>query len=114
MIIHEIYSENRLENRDGSHLIPMNTQHWNAPRKLMMELIFCIEPIGFLTLKPKSSFMVDFDMIFITLLYGLEGLDLNREAVCMCNTFQAIFVLCVTCVLTMMVVCGDISMHDYC
>jgi hypothetical protein len=80
----------------------------------MMEFIFCIEPIGFFTLKPKCSFMVDFDMIFITLLYGLEGRDLDRKAVCMCNIFQAIFVLCVTCVLTVMVVCGDINMRDYC
>jgi hypothetical protein len=79
-----------------------------------MELIFCIKPLGLFTWKPKCSFMVDFDMMFIALLYGLGGLDLDREAICMCYTIQAILVLCVTCVLTMMVVCGDISMHDYC
>jgi hypothetical protein len=37
-------------------------------------------------------------MIFIALLYGLGGPDLDREVVCMCYTFQAIFVLCCMCV----------------
>jgi hypothetical protein len=76
-----------------------------------MELILCS---GLLTLKSKCSFIVDFDMIFIALLYGLRGPDLDRKAVWMCYTIQVIFVLCVTCVLTMMPVCGDIRMHDYC
>ncbi len=52
-------------------------------------------------------------MIFIALLYGL-GFDPCRGAVWMCCIIQAIFVLCVICMLTIMVVCGNIGMHDYC
>jgi hypothetical protein len=54
-----------------------------------------------------------FDMIFIALLYGL-GFDPCRRAVWMCCIIQVIFVLCVICMLTIMVVCGNIGMHDYC
>ncbi len=37
---------------------------------------------------------------------------MNKGAVWMCCTIQAIFLLCVICVLTMMVVCDDIRAHD--
>jgi hypothetical protein len=47
--------------------------------------------------------MVNFNMIFIALLYDL-GLDLDRGVVGMCSTIQAIFVSCVICMLTIMVV----------
>jgi hypothetical protein len=64
-----------------------------------MEFIFYIEPIGLFTLKPKCSFMVDFNMIFIALLYGLGGPDLDREVISMCYTIQAIFcIMCYMCV----------------
>ncbi len=74
----------------------------------------CIKPIGLFMLKPKCSFLLDFDMIFIALLYGLEGLDPYRSVVWMCYIIQIIFVLCVICMLRIMVVCDDIGMHDYC
>jgi hypothetical protein len=32
----------------------------------------------------------------------------------MCCIIQAIFVLCVICMLTIMVVCGNVGMLDYC
>ncbi len=35
----------------------------------------CIEPIGPFTLKLEFSFTVDFDIMLIGLLYGLEGLE---------------------------------------
>jgi hypothetical protein len=57
--------------------------------------------------------MVDFDTIFIALLYGL-GFHLDRQEVWMCCIIQAIFVLGVICMLTSMVVCGNIGIHDYC
>jgi hypothetical protein len=64
-----------------------------------MKLIFCIKPIGHFNLKPKCSFMVDFNMIFIALLYGLGGPNLDREAVWMRHTIQAIFcIMCYICV----------------
>jgi len=43
--------------------------------------------------------MVDFNMIFIALLYGLGGPDLDREVISMCYTIQAIFcIMCYMCV----------------
>jgi hypothetical protein len=45
-------------------------------------------------------------MAFIALLYGL-GHDSNRGAIWMCYIIQAIFVLCVICMFTIMVVCDD-------
>jgi hypothetical protein len=35
----------------------------------------CIKPIGPFTVELKISFMVDFDIVFIALLYGLGGLE---------------------------------------
>jgi len=58
--------------------------------------------------------MVDFDMVFIALLYGLGGPDPCRGVVWMCYIIQVIFVLCVICMLIIMVLCGNIGMHDYC
>jgi hypothetical protein len=57
--------------------------------------------------------MVDFDMVFIALLYGL-GFEPNRGVVWMCCIIQANFLLCVICMLTIMVICGNVGMHDYC
>jgi hypothetical protein len=38
----------------------------------------------------------------------------RSKAIWMCYIIEVIFVLCVICVLIMMVVCGDIRMHDCC
>jgi hypothetical protein len=53
-------------------------------------------------------------MVFITLLYGLERPDPNTGMMWMCYIIQDIFLVCIICVLTMMDVCGNIRMHDYC
>jgi hypothetical protein len=45
-------------------------------------------------------------MIFIALLYDL-GPNSDRGAIWMCCIIQAIFVLCVICMLTIMIVCDD-------
>jgi hypothetical protein len=52
-------------------------------------------------------------MVFIAFLYGLR-FDPDKGAVWMCCIIAAIFVLCIICKLTIMVVCGNIGMHDYC
>ncbi len=73
----------------------------------------CIKPIGLFTLKSKCSFMVDFNIVFIKLLYGLERLGPSTWMMLMCYIIQDIFVVWIICVLTMMDVCGDIRMHDF-
>jgi len=47
----------------------------NAHRQLKDEAHICIEPIGPFTLELEFSFMVDFNILFIALLYGLRGLE---------------------------------------
>jgi hypothetical protein len=58
----------------------------------------CIEPIGFFTLKPKCLFMVNFDVVFIALLYGLEGLDLDRRRFRCVILFKLFCIMCDMCV----------------
>jgi hypothetical protein len=72
----------------------------------------CIKPIGVFILKSKCSFMVDFDIVFIKLLHGLERLGPSTWMMWLCYTIQDIFVVCIICVLTMMDVCGNIRRHD--
>jgi hypothetical protein len=56
--------------------------------------------------------MVDFDLVFIKLLYGFERPGPSTWMMWMCYTIQDVFVVCIICGLTMMDVCGNIRMHD--
>jgi hypothetical protein len=59
----------------------------------------CMEPIGPFTLKLEFSFMVDFDMMLIGLLYGLEGLQPRiRGRFGYVVQFKLFFYLCYMCV----------------
>jgi hypothetical protein len=58
----------------------------------------CIESIGLFTLKPKYLFMVDFDVVFIELLYGLEGPDLDRRWFRCIILFKLFCIMCDMCV----------------
>ncbi len=114
MITWKFLSENHLENQNGSHLILVNCPTLECTKETNNGVHICIKPIGLFTLKPKCSFLLNFDMVFIAFLFRLGGPDPYRGAVWMCYIIQVIFVLCVICMLRIMVVCGDIGMHDYC